>query len=113
MRNDLNYKNDHLYYVSGNAPTWSGEYNTVVNLENGFAKNPHMKLFVGFGYYDFACPFFPMEYTVSHLKVSDEIKKNNIMLGYYEAGHMVYIDRPSADKYHADLEKFVRGALPK
>ena len=113
VRNDLNYKNDNLYYVAGNAPQWSGEYNTVVNLETGFAKNPSMKLFVGFGYYDFACPYFPMEYTVNHLKVSDEIKKNNISLGYYEAGHMVYIDRPSADKYHADLEKFVAGALPK
>lgn len=113
VRNDLNYKNDGLYYVSGNAPPWSGEYNTVTNLESAFSKNPHMKLFVGFGYYDFACPYFPMEYTVNHLKVSDEIKKNNISLGYYEAGHMVYIDRPSADKYHADLEKFVAGALPK
>jgi hypothetical protein len=56
VRNELNYKNDNLYYVSGNAPPWSGEYNTVVNLENGFAKNPHMHLFVGFGYYDFPCP---------------------------------------------------------
>ncbi len=102
-----------MYYVSGNAPPWSGEYNTVVNLENGFAKNPHMKLFVGMGYYDFACPFYPVEWTIHHLKVSDEVKKNNISWGYYEAGHMVYIDRPSADKYHADLEKFVKGALPK
>ncbi len=35
IRNDLNYKNDDLYYVAGNAPPWSGEYNTVVNLETG------------------------------------------------------------------------------
>jgi carboxypeptidase C (cathepsin A) len=113
VRNELNYKNDNLYYVSGNAPPWSGEYNTVVNLENGFAKNPHMKLFVGMGYYDFACPFFPVEWTIAHMKVSDEVKKNNISTGYYESGHMVYIDLPSAAKYHADLEKFVQGALPK
>jgi carboxypeptidase C (cathepsin A) len=33
IRNDLNYKNDGLYYVAGNAPPWSGEYNTVVNME--------------------------------------------------------------------------------
>ena len=112
VRNDLNYKNDGLYYVAGNAPPWSGEYNTVTNLEDGFAKNPHMHLFVGMGYYDFACPFYPMEYTVNHLKVSDEIKKSNISLGYYEAGHMVYIDQPSAAKYHADLVKFVQGAVP-
>ena len=35
-----------------------------------------------------------MEWTIAHLKVSDEIKKNNISTGYYEAGHMVYIDSP-------------------
>ncbi|MBZ5497047.1 MAG: peptidase S10 [Acidobacteriia bacterium] len=113
IRNDLAYKNDNLYYLSGNAPPWSGEYNTVVNLENAFAKNPHMHLFVGMGYYDFACPFYPVEWTIAHLKVSDEIRKNNISLGYYESGHMVYIDQPSAAKYHADLVKFVRASLPK
>ncbi len=113
IRSELNFRNDALYYVSGNAPPWSGEYNTVVNLENGLAKNPHMHLFVGMGYYDFACPFYPVEYTLAHLKVSDEVKKNNISTGYYAAGHMVYIDQPSAAKYHADLVKFVKDALPK
>jgi carboxypeptidase C (cathepsin A) len=113
MRNDLKYANDNIYYVAGNAPPWSGEYNTVVNLENGFAKNPNMHLFVGYGYYDFACPFFPVEWTVNHLKVSESIKKNNISAGYYQSGHMVYIDLPSAAQYHADLEKFVQASLPK
>jgi carboxypeptidase C (cathepsin A) len=113
VRNDLNYKNPSIYYVAGNAPPWSGEYNTVINLENAFAKNPYMHLFVGFGYYDFACPFFPVEWTIAHMKVSDTIKKNNISLGYYESGHMVYIDQPSAAKYHADLVKFVQDALAK
>jgi carboxypeptidase C (cathepsin A) len=113
LRNDLNYRNDAIYYVSGNAPPWSGEYNTVVNLENGFAKNPHMRLFVGMGYYDFACPFYPVEWTLAHLKVSDEIKTHNISVGYYESGHMVYIDQPSATRYHADLVKFVQASLPK
>jgi carboxypeptidase C (cathepsin A) len=113
VRTDLNYQNDAIYYLAGNAPPWSGEYNTIVNLENAFAKNPHMHLFLGLGYYDFACPFYPMEWAIAHLKASDEIKKNNISLGYYEAGHMVYIDRPAADKYHTDLEKFVQASLPK
>jgi len=113
LRDDLNYKNDHIYYVAGNNPPWSGEYNTVVNLENAFAKNPHLHLFVAMGYYDFACPFYPVEWTLAHLNVSDEIKKNSISTGYYEAGHMVYIDQPSAAKYHGDLVRFVQAALPK
>ena len=113
IRNELKYANDHIYYVSGNAPPWSGEYNTVVNLETAFAKNPHMKLFVGFGYYDFATTFFPVEWTLAHMRVSDEVRKNNISLGYYASGHMVYIDQKEAAKYHADLVRFVRSALPK
>ena len=113
LRTDLNYRNPSLYYVSGNAPPWSGEYNTVVNLENGFAKNPNMHLFVGMGYYDFACPFYPVEWTLAHMKVSDEIRSHNISTGYYEAGHMVYIDLPSAEKYHADLVRFVQASMPK
>lgn len=113
IRNDLKYQNDNIYYVAGNAPQWSGEYNTVVNLEDGFAKNPHMHLFLGMGYYDFACPFYPNEWMLSHLKVSDEIKKNNIEKGYYESGHMVYIDHAAATKYHADLVKFVQDSMPK
>lgn len=113
VRNELNYQNDNIYYVAGNAPPWSGEYNTVTNLENGFAKNPNMHLFVGMGYYDFACPFYPVEWTIAHLKVSDEVRKSNISTGYYESGHMVYIDQAAAAKYHTDLAKFVQGALPK
>jgi len=47
------------------------------------------------------------------MKVSDEVKKNNISTVYYESGHMVYIDQMAAAKYHKDLEKFVEGALSK
>jgi carboxypeptidase C (cathepsin A) len=54
-----------------------------------------------------------VEWTIAHLKVADEIKKNNISWGHYESGHMVYIDQPSAAKYHADLVKFVQASLPK
>ncbi|MDE3198875.1 MAG: peptidase S10 [Acidobacteriota bacterium] len=112
IRNDLKYENNNIYYVAGNAPPWSGQYNTVTNLENGFAKNPNMHLFVGMGYYDFACPFYPVEWTLAHLKVSDDIRKHNIETGYYEAGHMVYIDQPSAARYHNDLVRFVKDSLP-
>jgi hypothetical protein len=49
IRKELNYQNDNIYYVAGNAPPWCGQYNTVVNPEDGFAKNPDMHLFVGMG----------------------------------------------------------------
>jgi hypothetical protein len=37
---DLKFDDNNLYYVSGNNPQWSGAYNTVVNLEDGFANPP-------------------------------------------------------------------------
>ena len=112
----LMFRKSGLSIAMGNATgdvKAQATYITRSNLEDGFAKNPHMHLFVGMGYYDFACPFYPVEWTIAHLKVSGEIRKNNIATGYYESGHMVYIDRTAAAKYHADLVKFVRDSLPK
>jgi hypothetical protein len=51
-----------------------------------------MHLFVGFEL-RFRLPS-TREWTLAHLKVSDDIKKNNISLGYYEAGHMVSTGPP-------------------
>src|SRR5581483_11832191 len=98
IRNDLKYENDNIYYVAGNAPQWSGEYNTVVNLENAFAKNQHMHLFLGMGDYDLACALDPNERIVNHRQVSEEIKKNNHEKRYYRPAHMAYLDQPSAAK---------------
>ena len=39
-------------------------------MRSAFAKNPHMKVFVGCGYYDMATPYFAAEYTFSHMGLS-------------------------------------------
>ena len=59
VRNDLNYKNDNLYYVAGNAPPWSGEYNTVVNLEDGFRQESAHAPLRGNGILRFRLPLLP------------------------------------------------------
>ena len=35
----------------------------------------------------------------------------NIRYGYYSAGHMMYIDPPSAQKLNADLDAFYESAM--
>jgi carboxypeptidase C (cathepsin A) len=37
-----------------------------------------------------ATPFFPAEFTMSHLGISERLQRN-ITLKYYEAGHMMYL----------------------
>ena len=112
MRHELNYKNDDVYYVlGGGIGRWSGTYDTVTNLEDAFARNPRMKLMVAMGYYDFATVYGAVEWTLSHMKVSPEVRANDIMTGHYESGHMVYIDNAARAKMRADMHRFYANAL--
>ena len=52
--------------------------------------NPKMLVQVENGYYDMATPFFPTEYTFSHLGLHPDLQKN-IKLNYYPSGHMMYL----------------------
>jgi carboxypeptidase C (cathepsin A) len=66
------------------APSVQGD------LVQAMVANPHMVVQVENGYYDMATPFFPAEYTMSHLGISPRLQRN-ITLKYYQAGHMMYL----------------------
>jgi carboxypeptidase C (cathepsin A) len=70
-----------------------------------------MKLYVAEGYYDAATPYWAVEYTLSHMSVDPKVAKNNITVGKFNAGHMMYIDEPSMKKLRGDLEKFYNNAV--
>jgi len=114
-RRELNYKNEETYHIlGGGIGPWNypqNQYATVVpHLERAFATNPYMKLFVAEGYYDGATPYFAAEYTLSHMSVDPNVAKNNITVQRYNAGHMMYIDEPSARKLRTDLARFYETA---
>jgi len=114
-RRELNYKNEETYFIlGGGIGPWNypqNQYATVVpHLERAFAINPYMRLFVAEGYYDGATPYFASQYTFTHMSVDPAIAKNNITFQRYPAGHMMYIDEPSARKLRADLARFYDGA---
>jgi carboxypeptidase C (cathepsin A) len=119
VREQLNFKTDLTYYVLGGgiAPWDYGTQNqnryvdVSEALRSAFVKNPHMKVFVGCGYFDMATPYFAAEYTFSHLGLQAAIKKN-ITMQYYHAGHMFYIDVPSHRKLKGDITQFVKDSLP-
>jgi carboxypeptidase C (cathepsin A) len=119
VREQLGFKSDLTYYVLGGGilPWDYGVQNqnryvdVSESLRSAFAKNPHMKLFVGCGYYDMATPYFAAEYTFSHMGLHPAVRKN-ITMQYYTAGHMFYIDVPSHRKLKGDIAQFVKDALP-
>ncbi|HET9513051.1 MAG TPA: hypothetical protein VFO95_03900, partial [Gemmatimonadales bacterium] len=72
--------------------------------------NPHMRLFVAFGYYDGATPYYAADYTLRHMRLPSQLR-GRISTGYYESGHMMYIHLPSLAKMTADVRGFVNAAV--
>ena len=114
VRRELGYSSDLEYYILGGgigAPWNWGSDNEYVDvgerLRSAWARNPHMRLFVAFGYYDAATPYYAAEYSISHLRLPAELR-SKISTGYYEAGHMMYIHVPSLAKLATDVKAFVR-----
>jgi carboxypeptidase C (cathepsin A) len=113
VRSELGYKTDLEYYILGGGITtpwnWNtnnGYVDTSVALRNAVARNPYLKIFVAMGYYDMATPYFAVEYTLHHISL-DPLLLKNFSTGYYEAGHMMYIDEKSLSRLRADVGKFI------
>jgi carboxypeptidase C (cathepsin A) len=116
VRTDLGYESDLPYevlkplYLDWGWDQFNNRYASVSEpLRQAMSKNPHMKVFVANGYYDFATPSLASDYTMSHLHLAPTLEKN-IKTAYYEAGHMMYIHGPSLTKLAKDLQAFVDGA---
>lgn len=117
VRNDLGFKSDLDYYVLGGGVTewdWGsageGFPDTSEAMRLAFVKNPYMKLFVASGYYDLATPFFATQYTLSHMNLTSQ-QHARVTLGYYEAGHMMYIKSDALGRLKQDVSGFLTTAL--
>lgn len=117
VRRDLDFKSDLEYYILGGGITspwnWNvsnGYADTSMSLKDAMAKNPYMKVFVGCGYYDMATPFFAAEYTFSAMNLDPSLRRN-VTFAYYEAGHMMYIEKNSLKKLKDDATAFISNSL--
>ena len=84
--------------------------NVAETLRQAMHKNPALKVWVCAGYYDLATPFFAAEYTFNHIGLRPELKKN-VNFTYYEAGHMMYIHKPSLMQMKKDADKYFENAM--
>jgi carboxypeptidase C (cathepsin A) len=78
----------------GGPGAGGGGFPGAPNVQNDLAQamiaNPRLLILVENGYYDMATPFFPTEFTFSHLRIPEGLQKN-IKLNYYNSGHMMYL----------------------
>jgi carboxypeptidase C (cathepsin A) len=135
VRTELGYKEDLPYAVFGNVYPWNflsrpeeaeqapgmpggGRFggfmglNVAETLRLAMSENPFLQVFVANGYYDGATPYFGTQYTFSQIGLNREFE-GRVRMGYYEAGHMMYIHKPSHVKLKADLAEFIKAASGK
>jgi carboxypeptidase C (cathepsin A) len=114
VRRELNFKSDLEYYILGGgiSSPWNWNTNnqyadTSQALSAAMRKNPYMKVFVASGYYDMATPYFAAEYTIASLNLDPQLRRN-FTFAYYEAGHMMYIEKGSLKKLKEDISTFMQ-----
>jgi carboxypeptidase C (cathepsin A) len=117
VRGELKFESDLPYEIfSERVYPWSyaefeNEYVNVAEiLRKAMTTNPHLKVYVANGYYDLATPYLATRYTFKHLGL-DESLLANLRMGYYEAGHMMYIHIPSLVKLKGELVDFIKWSI--
>ena len=110
VRDELGYRSDLDYAVSGNVRPWNDPppgMNLLETLRNSLAQNPHLHVMIADGYYD-KLYFWP-EFTFSQFDFSG--LRDRVTIETYESGHMMYIDEPSLAKMKTDMAALVARAL--
>jgi carboxypeptidase C (cathepsin A) len=116
VRGELGYENDLVYEVlTGRVHPWNYDrhenryVNVAETLRSAMTKNRDLKVLCACGYFDLATPFYALDYTVSHMGLPPELRKN-VRTTYYEAGHMMYIREASLAKLREDARAFYADA---
>jgi carboxypeptidase C (cathepsin A) len=104
---DLPYEIRKGFYLTWGWGEFANRYASVgETLRQAMSMNPHMRVLVANGYFDFATPHFASDYTIGHLGLDPSLREN-LSVRYYEAGHMMYVHRPSLARLAGDLREFV------
>lgn len=116
VRAELAFESDLPYEIlTGRVRPWS--YQEFENrhvrvsdtLRKAMHQNGHLKVLVASGYFDFATPYHAARHTLDHLGLDPSLR-GNLRETFYEAGHMMYVHRPSLERQYADLTAFLEWA---
>jgi len=122
LRSDLKYDTTLQYrpniygIIYANGSSWDFTHNrreppnVAPDLAEAMTQNPSLKVFSANGYYDFATPYFATEYTLQHLSIAPQLQKN-ITFGFYQSGHMVYLNESALAQFKTDLARWYDSAL--
>jgi carboxypeptidase C (cathepsin A) len=117
-RRELKFETDMPYEVlSSRVRPWDmgqagqGFLEVVERLRASLVGVPNLHVMFCSGMYDLATPYFATKHTVGHLDVGPQIVRN-IRQTFYDAGHMVYQNRPDRENLTKNVESFMKDSIP-
>ncbi len=118
IRSELKFETDLPYEILSEKVWMNWSYgvfenqyvNVAETLRSSMTFNPYLKVYVANGYFDLGTPYFATEYTFNHLMLNEKLRKN-ISMSYYDAGHMMYVHKPSLKAMKKDLTKFIKDSI--
>ncbi len=114
LREEIGFDSKEIYNIMSvevntkwNYEDFKNRYvDTSEKMRALMSRSKGTKVMVANGYYDLATPHFATEYTFSHMGLDPEVR-DNVEMRYYEAGHMMYVHKPSLEQMASDLREFV------
>lgn len=116
VRRELDFESELPYETLANVRPWKYKraknryLNVAEDLRKAMSRNPYLKVLVCSGYYDLATPYYGSDYTINQMFLDPSIRKN-IRVNYYDAGHMMYANKPDLIKLKSDFETFIKEAI--
>ena len=114
LRTELKFESDLPYNVLTDVWPWHFDSdNKYVDVSGALGKamtqNPRLKVWVTFGQYDLAVPYYTTVYTLDHMHLDPSIRRN-LTLSRYDSGHMIYTDQIAIKAMRDDFGRFLRAA---
>ena len=107
LANDLKYKTDLQYYVSGPVRPWNNEGNTTgSDLMKAVTQNAWLHVMLQSGYFDGACDYFGGQYNFWQMDKGGKFQDRFTFKGY-RSGHMMYIRYEDLAQANDDLRQFI------
>ncbi len=118
LRTELGYTGNREYVPSGNVQPWNwsrqrgggflgaGAPNVEGDLATAMRHNPTLQVLLLTGYYDLATPYFAATWTMDHLGLTPELRKN-VKVVDFASGHMVYVNEEVLPQWKTTLDAFI------
>ncbi len=112
VRGELKFEDDLPYELLAGVQPWNyGSRNSFPNASDKLAsvmnQEPYLKILVLGGRCDLVCPIDTGRHSIEHMPLAEAYRKN-VQFAEFDAGHMMYINRPDLEKMQKVIEQFIQ-----